>query len=52
MASPQAAVAEIYTMQGVRVRSVKADALSEAIDALPSGVYIVKQGSRSTKLIK
>lgn len=52
VATPQAAVAEIYTMQGVRVRSVKADALAEAIDALPSGVYVVKQGAKSTKLIK
>lgn len=51
-ATPQTAVAEIYTMQGLRVRSVKADALADAIDALPAGVYIVKQGSKSTKLIK
>lgn len=51
-ASPLPAAAAIYTMQGVPVRTVGADALVDAIDALPSGVYVVRQGSRSTKLIK
>jgi len=42
----------IHTLQGVLIITTTKPELMTAIDALPSGCYIIKNGSRTTKLIK
>lgn len=42
----------IHTLQGLYVKSVSKSALTDALDALPTGCYIIKEGTKTTKLIK
>lgn len=42
----------IYTLQGVFVTTTKKTELSTTADALSSGCYIIKDGTKTTKLIK
>lgn len=42
----------IYTLQGVHVRNVSKSSLYGTIEVLPSGCYLIKDGNKTTKLIK
>lgn len=47
--APTDATAELYTLAGVKVGTYKSR--DDARAALPSGIYIMKQNSQTTKLI-
>ena len=51
-ASDPDATVTIHTLQGVHIKTVRKSALTETLDALPGGCYIIKEGSKATKLIK
>jgi len=44
--------AEIYTLHGTRIGSTAVEDLARTVDALPHGCYVIRQGNKSTKLIK
>ena len=48
----QDSTVRIYTLHGVSVKTVIRSALYGTIEALPSGCYLIKDGNKTTKLIK
>ena len=51
-AAAESARVRIYTLEGVLVATARKPELAAAADALPSGCYIIKDGTKTVKLIK